>query len=75
MNDEKRLKDFPHIYEKVKLLWGYPELFAFMEELLFDNRCDRQGFPISVMQEIHLLYNIHTELVYNPTKKRDIWDR
>ena len=73
MSHTHRLSDFKHICDKIRLFWGHPEFFQFVEELLFDTRGGRQGFPTTVMQELQLLYDIHMELVPHPNTKKDMW--
>ena len=72
-DNDKRLSEFTHLCDKIRLFWGQPEFFAFVEELLFDTRGSRQGFPTATMIELNMLYEIHLELVPYPDKKRDIW--
>jgi hypothetical protein len=50
---------FPHIAEKVVLLWGYPELDKFFDKLAIDTRGDRAGFPADVMSDLMLLSAVH----------------
>jgi hypothetical protein len=53
--------DYPHVLDKLAAAWGSaPAMAELMEkDLLFDNRGDRQGFPIEVLAEIQALYDIH----------------
>ena len=55
-------KNFPHILEKIQVLWGYPELNQYFLRLTIDERGDREGFPVEVWDELQLLVRIHCEL-------------
>jgi hypothetical protein len=50
---------FPHIAEKIVLLWGYPELDKFFDKLSIDERGDREGFPADVMSDLMFLSALH----------------
>ncbi|THF61682.1 type IV pilus assembly protein FimV [Pseudothauera rhizosphaerae] len=50
------LEDMPHIIDELARTWGTPESQAYVERLLRDNReGTRQGFPLSVVDELLLL--------------------
>lgn len=55
--------NFPHIAEKILLLWGTTECMDYMEELLnyvpTPERPERQGFPFAVMTELSVIQNYH----------------
>ena len=50
---------YPHIVEKISILWGTVGMPRYFEELLFNDRGSRQGFPSDVMSEIFALSNHH----------------
>ncbi len=50
---------FPHIADKISLVWGRAELDKLISELSFDVRGDRAGFPADVMSELLFLGLIH----------------
>ncbi|MGN6703892.1 MAG: hypothetical protein ACTHKB_13150 [Burkholderiaceae bacterium] len=50
---------FPWVLQKIQLMWGYPELDAYLHTLTMDERGGRQGFPPEAWEEIHLLVAIH----------------
>lgn len=53
------LKKMPHIFEKLKNVWGYPEFFAFVDSLLLvEPGRDRAGFPEGVYKELDALERI-----------------
>ena len=50
-------KLYPHVYEAIELLWGYPELQSYLKKLIVNERAIvRGGFPTSVTSEITRLY-------------------
>ncbi len=46
---------FPKIMEKIILIWGHPECEKFLNNLMIDDRGNRQGFNMNVMGELMLL--------------------
>ena len=50
--------NFPHIAEKLILVWGYAECFAYLSELIIDNRGNRMGFDRDIMSDLMLLLKI-----------------
>jgi len=50
--------DFPHIAEKLTLVWGYPKCFSYLTELIIDNRGNRKGFNLDIMSDLMLLLKI-----------------
>lgn len=51
------LKKMPHVYEKLKKLWGFPAFFNYMDNLMLvePGREGRQGFPMEVYTELDAL--------------------
>lgn len=55
-------RNHPHIVERLRLLWGYPEGHTYLTRLLVDQRGGRQGFSREVFSEIsELLENYPAE--------------
>ncbi|MBU1690200.1 MAG: hypothetical protein KJ958_15675 [Gammaproteobacteria bacterium] len=50
--------DFPHIAEKLVLVWGHPGCFSYLSELIIDNRGNRKGFDLDIMGDLMLLLKI-----------------
>jgi hypothetical protein len=49
-------KQYPHIANRIVEAWAYPpKCEKFLDQLLLDQRGDRQGFPIEVAQELMTL--------------------
>ena len=53
---------YPHVVEKIQLMWGYPEMNTYFLRLTVDERGDRDGFPPDVWDDLHILLRIHHEL-------------
>lgn len=49
---------FPNILEKITLIWGHPECETYLNNLMIDDRGNRQGFDLEVMGELMLLTSI-----------------
>jgi len=64
------LEKFPRIMDKILLLWGHPECEVLISSLVIDDRGDRHGFGLEIMDELLFLAQI-TTLVCPP--KNDIW--
>lgn len=64
------LEKFPRILDKIKLLWGHPECEMLISSLVIDDRGNRQGFGLEIMDELLFLAQI-TTIVCPP--KNDIW--
>ena len=47
----------PHIVDRLRLLWGYPEGSRYLASLLVDARGDRAGFSREVFSELITLVN------------------
>lgn len=63
------MEQMAHVTKKVQRLWGTTECQAYLEELLRDNRDGtREGFPLSVIDEILVLAAILEEEIgpYRP---------
>lgn len=55
----RSLEEIPHICRMVVSLWGKPACYKYLESLLRDNReGQRQGFGLSVVQEILFLMSL-----------------
>lgn len=52
---------FPHIIEKLNLVWGFKEGSEYLRSLTVDDRGGRQGFPADMLFTIHRLIELHDE--------------
>jgi hypothetical protein len=52
-------KRFPRIVDKITMMWGAKEFPEFLSSLMIDDRGDRQGFPLDVIEEMMFLHEIH----------------
>jgi hypothetical protein len=48
----------PHIVERLRFLWGYPEGGRYLAQLIVDARGGRRGFAKEVMSELLTLANL-----------------
>ena len=55
-------RDFPHVLEKIAMLWGAPELDTYFNGLLIPDRAGRAGFPPDAAGEIFRLWRLHSSL-------------
>lgn len=64
--------NFKHVSDRISLLWGYPELNKYFDDLVIDKRGGRQGFPEQVMSAIFFLQELHSTVVKPP--QNDVWE-
>lgn len=58
---------FPHVVNKLAALWPSPKACRqYFDEVLLDDRGDRQGFPVRVAHELVALQN-HYDTVVHPS--------
>lgn len=55
-------KRFPRIANEISTLWGGKNIVNYIDRLLLDDRGDRMGFPIDVLDELMFLAGIHWHL-------------
>lgn len=66
--------NFPHVVEKFELAWGRPQrMKQLKEELIFEQRLGRQGFPLEVANEIFDVFE-HYEKLTGPPSGDCIWN-
>lgn len=53
--------NFPKIAKAIELMWGHPELDAYLSKLIIDERGGRQGFPQDVARALMALHLQHRE--------------
>jgi hypothetical protein len=56
------LATFPRIAGCIAGLWGHREIEAYFQDLMIDDRGNRQGFPPEVLMEILALRTYHRSL-------------
>lgn len=78
-NPEERsvLEDrFPHLIPRLTACWGDPSSFGLLfEDLMFDRRGGRSGWPFDAFQELDLLQEVHRLACGPSDPARDIWDQ
>lgn len=55
--------NYPRIAERITQLWGHEALAIFLNELLFDSRGNRAGFPPEVAHELFLIQQVHDQFL------------
>lgn len=55
--------NYQRIAQSIQLQWGYSEIYSYLNKLLLvEKERNRHGFPLEVLQEIHVLQQIHEKL-------------
>jgi len=68
------LQSFPHVANRMSLLWASPEHFEpYARGLMLDMRGGRKGFPAPVAAEIATLYEYHATSAF--PRAPDPWDK
>lgn len=65
---------YPHIAERISILWGTVGMSRYLSELLFDDRGDREGFPADVMKELFALSNFNEAHKPSRSALQSAWD-
>ena len=64
---------YPHIVKKISILWGTIGMSRYFNEILFDDRGGRGGFPAEVMTELFSLSNFHESTKPRRGVKESSW--
>lgn len=68
-------KKFPKILTRIEMLWGSVELHKYLEDTLFTDRANRQGFPLDVMKALGEIHIEHARLLkQKKIINEDVWD-
>lgn len=66
---------FPKILQRIEMLWCSLELHNYLEQTLFTDRSNRQGFPKEVMQALGEIHVEHTRILKQKKMLgEDVWD-
>lgn len=65
------LECYPKIGSRITLLWGSAELHKYLNDLILDDRGNREGFPPRIAAAIISLINEHGKLVTDNHK--NVW--
>lgn len=57
---------YPHIAKKLTSLWRSEACTVYLSGLTVADRADRQGFPLDVMGDLMMLYEINDMLINQP---------
>jgi hypothetical protein len=73
---QQLFEHFPHVLNKIAAAWGnVPAMEALMtEDLMVDNRGNRQGFPFKILVEIQALHHAHQAHFANGASAPSAWD-
>jgi hypothetical protein len=63
--------EYPVIGKRIEMLWGSAELQKYLNDLIYDDRGDREGFPRHIAAAILRLHRIHGKLVSED--HRNVW--
>lgn len=63
---------YPRVAQVIHQLWGSPEMDAFFNRILIDDRGNRAGFPPAVVQALLALSGQHQNAFRYPTP-HDVW--
>ena len=63
---------YPRVAQVIHQLWGTPEMDAFFNRMLIDDRGNRAGFPIEVVRALLALSEQHQQAFRHPTSN-DVW--
>lgn len=67
-------ESFPHIGNKIRVFWGYPEFVELMDDLQQNKRGEpRQGFPMEIARALNNLDSEHSLAFPGLIRKSDIW--
>ena len=68
--------EFPHIFNKIFDLWNTDQLDKYLNEVVFDTRGDRLGFPNGTGNELLklLLHRLKIDSEGKDINKKDYWD-
>lgn len=66
---------YPKILTRIEMLWCSMELHKYLEETLFTDRSNRQGFPEDVMKALGEIHAEHTRVLKEKKLiSDDVWD-
>ena len=64
---------FPRIAETIRSLWGSAKLDRYLEQLLIDDRGNRNGFPPEVVEALLALSRQHSQRLGLPLTVMEDW--
>lgn len=67
------LEKHPRIGDKIALMWGSAELQKYLNDLIFDHRGDRQGFPPATAEVLLRIHRYHGTLI--PDNDKHVWNK
>ena len=69
-------QQFPHIFNKLNELSYTSQFSNYLNDVIFDTRGDRQGFPAEVVSELWKLqwHRMRVDSVSHADAKQDYWN-
>jgi hypothetical protein len=64
---------YPKVGQQIVAMWGSRKLQGFLNGIIFDERGNRQGFPLSTVSTLLRIYEYHAKLVPDNSKEQ-AWD-
>lgn len=65
---------YPNISNKIAALWGSVQLHKFLNQMIIDDRGNRQGFPQPIISALMRVFQYHTRVVPHALPQDDTWD-
>jgi hypothetical protein len=64
---------FPRIGNRIAMMWNSVELQKYLNDLIFDARGNRQGFPHETAEVLLRIHRYHGKLV--PEDDKHVWNK
>lgn len=58
------LSAYPHVLERIRALWGHPELETYLNSIMISDRDHRAGFAPEAWLEMARILDVH-RLIYS----------
>lgn len=65
---------YPNISNKIAALWGTVQLHKFLNQVIIDDRGNRQGFPQPIISALMRVFQNHSKVVPHALPPDDTWD-
>lgn len=62
------LSNYPHVLERIRALWGNPELEGYIDSIMLADRDHRQGFLPEAWLELTRIIDVHRLLFGQPAE-------
>jgi hypothetical protein len=65
---------YPNISNKIAALWGSVQLHKYLNQVIIDDRGNRQGFPQPIISALMRIYQHHTTVLPDALPPDSAWD-